>query len=176
MMDFLKPPTSKTEQIHMNNHALISHNTKPVGLNRCGFHAKIAGFVLLVGGLFWQGKASADQVDQGSVGYLKVFSSTQESQWGEGSYYYLHTGYRIFDRNGKAVKWVENHSDRNDEDPEKVELAPGTYIVWAQSDRDGYVKVPVTIKAARISAVHLEKGDDRKIADPSPAVKAVCRN
>ena len=58
---------------------------------------------------------------------------------GEGSYYYLHTGYRIYDCKGNAVKWVENHSDRTDEDPEKVGLAPGAYFVWAQSDRDGYV-------------------------------------
>jgi len=132
--------------------------------------AKSAGLFLLLACFFLQGQANADvtspagkhmppgEYDKGLVGYLKVFSSTQESQWGEGSYYYLHTGYRIFDSNGKTVKWVENHDGRTDEDPEKVELAPGTYTIWAQSDKDGYVKVPVVIKLAQTTAVHLETG------------------
>jgi flagellar hook assembly protein FlgD len=97
-----------------------------------------------------------EQYDKVSVGYLTVFSSTEETQWGEGSYYYVHTGYRIYDSAGKVVKWVENHDTSIDEDPQKVELAPGTYTIWAQSDKDGYVKVPVVIKLARTTAVHLE--------------------
>ena len=129
--------------------------------------AKTVGLLLLLTCFILQGEAAAGvtgpekrtfsgQNDQASFGYLKVFSSTQESQWGEGSYYYLHTGYRIYDSTGKAVKWVENHNTSIDEDPEKVELAPGAYTIWAQSDKDGYVKVPVVIKPARITAVHLE--------------------
>ena len=132
---------------------------------------KAAGLLLLLLLLtcfFLQGQARADvtlpavgsmdteQYDKVSVGYLTVFSSTEETQWGEGSYYYVHTGYRIYDSAGKVVKWVENHDTSIDEDPQKVELAPGTYTIWAQSDKDGYVKVPVVIKQARTTAVHLE--------------------
>jgi hypothetical protein len=123
---------------------------------------KTAGLFLLLGCLSLQGRATAAgptdfaQNDKVSVGYLKVFSSTQESQWGEGSYYYLHTGYRIYDSTGQAVKWVDNHNTSIDETPQKVELAPGAYTVWAQSEKDGYVKVPVVIKPARTTAVHLE--------------------
>jgi hypothetical protein len=93
-----------------------------------------------------------------SFGCLKVFSATQESQWGEGSYYYLHTGYRIYDSAGTAVKWVENHNTSIDEDPQRVELEPGKYIIWAQSDKNGYVKMSVIIKPGRSTLVDLESG------------------
>lgn len=130
--------------------------------------AKTAGLLLLLACFFLQGQAMAGvtlspvgpgdpgQNDKASVGYLTVFSSTEEAQWGEGSYYYVHTGYRIYDSAGKAVKWVANHDGSTDETPEKVELAPGQYTIWAQSDKDGFLKVPVVIKVARTTAVHLE--------------------
>jgi hypothetical protein len=100
--------------------------------------------------------ADEGQQDKVSMGYLTVFSSTEQTQWGDGPYYYVHTGYRIFDANGKAVKWVRNHDDNADEIPEKVELAPGKYTIWAQSDKYGYVKIPVVIKLAQTAAIHLE--------------------
>ena len=132
---------------------------------------KTAGLLLLLSCFFLQGHATAGvplsaagptdpgQNDKVSVGYLAVFSSTEEAQWGEGPYYYVHTGYRIYDSAGKAVKWVNNHDSSIDEAPEKVELAPGKYTIWAQSDKDGYVEVPVVIKLARTTAVHLENGN-----------------
>ena len=130
--------------------------------------AKTVGLLLLLACFFLQGQARAGvtlpemgptdpgQNDRVSVGYLTVFSSTEEAQWGDGPYYYVHTGYRIYDSTGKAVKWIANHDTSTDEAPEKVELAPGRYTIWAQLDKDGYVKVPVVIKLARTTAVHLE--------------------
>ncbi|MCE0483663.1 MAG: T9SS type A sorting domain-containing protein [Methylacidiphilales bacterium] len=106
------------------------------------------------------GPAPLGQYDKVSCGYLKVFSRTQEAQWGEGSYYYPHTAYWIYNSAGKQIKTVENHSDNTDEAPEKVELTPGTYFVRAWSDNDGLVTVPVVIKLARTTSVHLENGRD----------------
>jgi hypothetical protein len=108
-----------------------------------------------------------------SCGYLKVFSATEEHQWGEGSYYYPHTSYRITDANGKTIKRVENHQTDIDESPETVELAPGTYTVIAQSENDGLVRVPVVIKRARTTALHLEKGreSDHEAVSTSQAVR-----
>lgn len=121
---------------------------------------KTAGLLLFLNCSLLQGHATASATsssnDKASPGFLKVFTATQESQWGEGGYYYLHTGYRIYDSNGKVVKWVENHTTSIDEAPEKVELAPGTYTIWAQSDKDGYVKVPVIIKQDGMTMVHLK--------------------
>jgi len=130
--------------------------------------AKTVGLLLLLACFFLQGQARAGvtlpevgpsdpgQNDRVSVGYLTVFSSTEETQWGDGPGYYVHTGYRIYDSTGKAVKWIANHDTSTDEVPEKVELTPGRYTIWAQSDKDGYVNVPVVIKLARTTAVHLE--------------------
>lgn len=132
---------------------------------------KIAGIFLLFACFFLQGQASAivtlppvgpanpGQNAGASVGHLTVFSSTQETQWGEGPNYYVHTGYRIYDAAGNVVKWVTNHDSNADEAPANVELTPGKYLIWAQSDRDGYVKVPVVIKRDRTTAVHLEAGN-----------------
>jgi len=128
----------------MNNNAIILRKTLTP--------------LLLLSCFFLQGQAKARNTlpyDKVSFGYLEVFSATQQSQWGEGNYYYPHTGYRIYDSSGKVVKWVENHDTSIDEAPQKVELTPGIYTIWAQSDHNGYVKVPVTIKLARTAAVHL---------------------
>jgi hypothetical protein len=128
---------------------------------------KTATIAYLVISFALQGHAApaAGQEGTASFGFLKVFSSTQESQWGEGSYYYLHTGYRIYDSNGKLVKWIDNHDSSIDEAPQKVELVPGLYTIWAQSDKAGYVKVPVSIGFDRTTVVHLEgEGDSGKQA------------
>jgi hypothetical protein len=110
--------------------------------------------------------------DKVSCGYLEVYSRTQEKQWGEGSYYYPHTAYWIYSPGGKKVT-VSNNCDTTNETPERVELAPGTYTVKAWSDNDGLVTVPVIIKLARITSVHLEEGRSNKEAIDSPsAVKA----
>lgn len=108
-----------------------------------------------------------------SGGYLEVFSRTEQTQWGEGTYYYPHTSYRILNGAGQTVQWVDNHNSTIDEDPQKVELAPGTYTVKAWSDRDGLVSVPVVIKRAQLTAVHLEKGraSDEEAINPAHAVR-----
>jgi len=149
--------------------ARVCFNSRKLATRTAGnVLAKTVGLLLLLACFFPQGQARAGvtlpavgptdpgQYDKVSVGYLTVFSSTEETQWSDGPYYYLHTGYRIYDSAGKAVKWIANHDTSTDEAPEKVELAPGRYTIWAQSDKDGYVKVPVVIKLARTTAVHLE--------------------
>ena len=127
--------------------------------------ARTAGLLLLLSCLCLPGQATAgmtrsamettpsSQMEKDCIGYLKVFSSTQESQWGEGSFYYPHTGYRIYDCNGNVVKWVENHNTSIDENPETVQLAPGVYTVWARSEKAGYVNVPVIIKRGAVTTL-----------------------
>ena len=68
---------------------------------------------------------------------------------------------------------MENHDTSIDEDPQKVELPPGTYTVKAWSDNDGLVTVPVIIKVARTTNVHLEEGraSDKEAINSSKAVK-----
>ena len=134
---------------------------------------KAAGLLLLPACFFLPGRAQASpgQNDHASVGYLEVFSATEENSpagVSDGDGYYLHTGYRIYDSTGKMVEWVENHDGGNNEDPQKVELAPGRYTIWAQSDEDGYVKVPVMVRPYQTALIHLE-GNQEGI-DPARAI------
>jgi len=118
------------------------------------------------------GPTPPGQYDKVSCGYLKVFSRTEQTQWGEGSYYYPHTSYWIYNSEGKKIRTVENHGSSIDEAPEKVELTPGTYTVKAWSDNDGLVTVPVIIKLARTTSLHLENGreSDKEAINPAKAV------
>ena len=154
--------------------------------------AGTAGLVLLLSCFLLQGQARADdKTDQAtenatsrqsvpvSFGYLEVFSTTEQPPSGEGPYYYVHSGYRIFDAKGKTVKWVVNHDSSTDEQPQKVELAPGKFTIWAQSDERGYVKISVMVSLARTTMVYLESDRDdntetslltRKVKAPSGAL------
>ncbi len=94
-----------------------------------------------------------------SCGYLKVYSATEQSESidNEDTRFYPHSAYWIYNSAGKRIKTVQNHGSAPIEGPETVELAPGTYIVKAWSENDGIVTVPVIIKLARTTAVHLDR-------------------
>ena len=88
-------------------------------------------------------------------GYLKVYTATDEFDDG-GVPYYAHSSYTIYTTDGKVFKNVENHISRSDEIPEVVALPAGSYMVEARSERDGYVRVPVVIKAGQRTIVDLD--------------------
>jgi hypothetical protein len=91
-------------------------------------------------------------------GYLEVYSATDEFDDG-GVPYHAHSSYAIYTTDGKVFKTVENHISRSDERPEVVALPVGSYIVEARSDRDGYVRVAVVIKAGHRTTLNLELGE-----------------
>jgi hypothetical protein len=88
-------------------------------------------------------------------GYLKVYTATDEFDDG-GIPYHAHSSYTIYTTDGKVFKNVENHISRNDEIPEVVALPVGSYTVEARSERDGYVRVPVVIKAGQRTILDLD--------------------
>jgi hypothetical protein len=101
-----------------------------------------------------------------SQGFLKVYSATDKFNDGD-AWYFPHSSYAIYATDGKLLKNVENHISRNDEIPEVVALPVGSYVVVARSERDGYVRLPVVIKAAQRTILDLdlrEKGAVRRIA------------
>jgi hypothetical protein len=120
------------------------------------------------------GPTPPGQYDKVTCGYLEVYSRTQEKEWGQGSYYYPHTPYWLYNSSGKKIRTVGNNSDGIDESPEKVELPPGIYTVKAWSDNDGLVTVPVVIKLARTTSVHLEdsRGSNEAASNSDKAVKS----
>ena len=136
-------------------------NSRRLAARAPGNKLAVTGGLLALLGFFLLQPTSAAPVDQTSPGYLQVFSSTEQTQWGEGSYYNVHTSYRVFDANGRPSKFVANHDGATDEDPTKVELAPGTYTVFAESDKAGMVKTQVVVKPYQTTAVHLESTRER---------------
>jgi hypothetical protein len=88
-------------------------------------------------------------------GYLKVYTATDEFDDG-GVPYYAHSSYTIYTTDGKVFKNVENHISRSDEIPEVVALPAGSYMVEARSERNGYVRVLVVIKAGQRTIVDLD--------------------
>jgi hypothetical protein len=97
-------------------------------------------------------KAIAGQLSQGS---LVVYSATDAFEDG-GVPYYAHSSYAIYTTNGKLLKNVENHISNSDEIPEVVTLPVGLYVIEARSERDGYVRVSVVIKAGQQTIVDLD--------------------
>ena len=88
-------------------------------------------------------------------GYLEVYSATDEFDDG-GVSYHAHSSYSIYTMEGKIFKNVENHISRSDELPEVVTLPVGSYVIEARSERDGYVRVRLVIKAGRQTILDLE--------------------
>lgn len=116
------------------------------------------------------------EYQKASCGYLEVYSATEASSpagMSDGDEYYPHSAYWIYNAAGKKIKTVQNHGTFPEEGPTEVKLAAGTYIVRAWSDNDGLVTVPVIIKVAETTTVHLENGrtTDNNIFDPAKAVK-----
>jgi hypothetical protein len=109
--------------------------------------------------------------EQEENGFLRVFSRTEQTEWGDNTYYYIHTAYWIYNADGRRIRTVANHDTSIDEDPQKVALAPGTYTVQAWSDNDGLVTVPVIIKRGQFTTVNLEQGRHAGYVDGARAVK-----
>jgi hypothetical protein len=99
-----------------------------------------------------KGEAKAGRLPQGS---LVVYSATDAFDDGDVPYY-AHSSYAIYTPEGKLFKNVENHISRSDEIPEVVILPVGTYVIEVRSERDGYVRVRVVIKAGRQTILDLD--------------------
>ena len=102
-------------------------------------------------------------------GYLLVYSATDESSDGD-IQFYAHTSYVIYTADGRFFRNIENHLSRTDELPERVSLPPGSYNIEAQSTRDGYVRVPVTVRPGRSTIVDLDGGSESSRTDMWKAV------
>ena len=88
-------------------------------------------------------------------GYLLAYSATDEVSDGDLPFN-PHSSYLIYTPDGKLFKSVENHMSRSDEIPEVVRLSVGSYVIEARSERDGYVRVRIVIKAGRQTILDLD--------------------
>jgi hypothetical protein len=88
-------------------------------------------------------------------GYLVVYSATDPFSDGD-LIFNAHSSYSIYTTDGKWFKSVENRMSRSDEIPEIVRLPVGSYVIEARSERDGYVRVTILIKAGRRTILDLD--------------------
>ena len=98
----------------------------------------------------------SDQYHGPLVGYLRVFTATTQKETGDDNYEYPHSDYKVCAPSGKVVEFVPNSVGDLSGAPATVELPPGKYLVHAESDRNGFVAVPVIIKGGHTTVVDLE--------------------
>ena len=91
-------------------------------------------------------------------GGLRVYTATEAHEIGDRTYYYPHTGYRIYDASGKLWQYVPNHTSNEDETPASVTLPVGDYTIKAAADLYSLVAMPVVIQAGRTTEIHLDSG------------------
>ena len=101
-----------------------------------------------------------------SQGYLTVYLTADEFNDGN-AWYFPHSAFAVYTIDGKLFKNVKSHFTY-DEIPEVLVALPvGFYMVVAQSEKDGYIRLPVVIKAGQRTILDLdlrEKGTLRRIA------------
>jgi hypothetical protein len=101
-----------------------------------------------------------------SQGYLTVYLTADEFNDGN-AWYFPHSAFAIYTIDGKLFKNVKSHFTY-DEIPEVLVALPvGSYMVVARSEKDGYIRLPVVIKAGERTILDLdlrENGTLRQIA------------
>jgi len=93
-----------------------------------------------------------------SKGQLEVYSRLFACTEGDNPAWHQHSAYRIYDLQGRLVKYVGNAVGYYEQAPRLVSLPPGAYRLRARASDYLRVEVPVTIERGRTTKVHL---DDR---------------
>ncbi|PTX91902.1 hypothetical protein DB346_23375 [Verrucomicrobia bacterium LW23] len=88
----------------------------------------------------------------GKPGYIKVCSAKEERPNGEGSVTYIHSIYEIYREDGSRVRQVLNRSEK----PDKVQIPAGDYVIVADFEGKGILRVPATVKDGRVTYVCFE--------------------
>ena len=96
-----------------------------------------------------------DYLAGSSQGYLTVYLTADEFNDGN-AWYFPHSAFAIYTIDGKLFKNVKSQYFTDDEIPEVVALPVGSYIVVARSEKDGYIRLPVAIKAGRRTVPDLD--------------------
>ena len=117
------------------------------------------------------GPNPARSAETSANGKLEVFSAVQQSDEQENipleegiigivvpssRVSYQRTDYNIYDAHGRRVEHVFNNLDSREPVPRVVALAPGRYVVEAESRDALLVRLPVEIEPGRVTKVHLD--------------------
>src|SRR5438094_6580060 len=97
-----------------------------------------------------------------SRGYLTVYLTADEFNDGN-AWYFPHSFFAIYTTDGKLFKNVTSQHLADDEIPEVVPLPVGSYMVVARSEKDGYIRLPVVIKAGQRMVLDLDLRRERTL-------------
>ncbi|NNC94825.1 MAG: hypothetical protein HKN92_04635 [Chitinophagales bacterium] len=93
------------------------------------------------------------QENQDRNGDLIVYTRTYAVEEG-GAYFYPHEPYEIYNDKNELIQRVENHLEATDENPSKLSLPPGKYLIWTEtSKKTGGEKLLVKIEAGETARV-----------------------
>jgi hypothetical protein len=88
-------------------------------------------------------------------GYLMVYVRADEF-YGGNAWYLPQNLFAIYAIDGKLFRNVTSVYSTDEEIPEIVTLPVGSYMVVARSEKDGYIRLPVAIKAGRRTVLDLD--------------------
>ena len=88
-------------------------------------------------------------------GYLTVYITADQLNDGS-AWYFPRSFYAIYTIDGKLFKNVTIQLSADEEIPEIVALPVGSYMVVARSEKDGYIRLPVAIKAGQRTVLDLD--------------------
>ena len=83
--------------------------------------------------------------------YLRADESYDGNAW-----YFPQNLFAIYTIDGKLFKNVTSQHSADEEIPEVVALPVGSYMVVARSEKDGYIRLPVAIKAGQRTVLDLD--------------------
>jgi len=87
-----------------------------------------------------------------SRGYLMVYLRADDGN----AWYFPQSLFAIYTIDGKLFKNVTSQLSADEEIPEIVALPVGSYMVVARSEKDGYIRLPVAIKAGQRTVLDLD--------------------
>jgi hypothetical protein len=90
-----------------------------------------------------------------SRGYLTVYLRADEFNSGD-AWYFPQNLFAIYTIDGKPFKSVTSQLSADEEIPEVVALPVGSYMVVARSEKGGYIRLPVAIKAGQRTVLNLD--------------------
>jgi len=97
-----------------------------------------------------------DRASSTAYGELEVYSASEQRIEGDNPTWIQHTDYSICDSQGKVIKKVWNVIGYYETPPQRVRLAPGSYLIRARASDNLRTQVPVTIQAGLLTTVHLD--------------------
>lgn len=91
-------------------------------------------------------------------GQLQVFTETDECEVDHDVPFFPHRDYQVYTTDGRYVRRVWNSQNHEDETPAIVNLPAGSYVIRADAEFYGLVKVPVVIRPNELTKVVLQPG------------------